>query len=204
MFITLEGCEGAGKTTLIKTLKEALETKGLRPFLTREPGGTSLGETLRHLLLDSDTPLDPMAELFLLLAARAQHMKEKIKPALERGEVVLCDRFHDSTIAYQGGGRELGLDKVERLCLLASDGLEPDLTFLLDVDPSIGLLRVKGRSLDRFEREKRAFHERVRVSFLTLAQKNKERIFLIDSSKPQEVVKQLGVNRLLTFLQEKR
>lgn len=190
MFITFEGGDGAGKSTAISRLKEFLEDQGKEVVSTREPGGVPLGEEIRNILLHSKSPVTPISELLLFLAARAQHVEEKIRPALQAQKVVLCDRFTDSTLAYQGYARGFPLEKLLPLCELASGGLVPDLTFYLDLDPEIGLQRaVKERNgHDRMEQEEKSFHNRVREGFLKLASLNPARIHQIDASKsPDEV-----------------
>lgn len=191
LFITFEGVEGCGKSSHVRRLAEALRATGHDVIETREPGGTALGRSLRALLL---TPADaspaPLAELLLYCADRAQHLAEVVRPALAAGRVVLCDRFSDSTLAYQGYGRGLDLDLVRRLDAVARDGLEPTLTFLLDCPPAAGLARAKARSgeVDRFEQESLAFHEAVRRGFHALAASNPPRYRLIDSTRPVDDV----------------
>lgn len=198
LFITLEGGEGSGKSTLIDKLETEFR-KSARPVVkTREPGGSSLGEQMRHWLLSAkgSVPISSYAELFLFLAARAQHLEEVIKPALSQGKLILCDRFNDSTIAYQGYARGLGVDLVERLCDLVCQGVMPDLTFFLDVDPKEGLRRTRkahkehasSGEVDRIESEELSFHERVREGMLKQARKYPERIVVIDASKSSDQV----------------
>lgn len=188
LFITFEGGEGAGKSTLIASLASKLKEKGLDPLITREPGGSELGKTIRSWLLDKDSlPLSKRAELLLFLADRAQHVEEKLLPALKEGKIILCDRYIDSTLAYQGYGRGLNQAELVAGCHLATGGLEPDLTFLLDLPPQVGLSRRQER--DRFEEEEIGFHERVRQGFLALA-KSRSRIHVIDATKPPKVVLQ--------------
>lgn len=192
LFITFEGGEGAGKSTLISHLDVELRNSGWQTMLTREPGGSALGEHIRLLLLNHDpkTHIAPYAELFLFLAARAQHIEEVIKPALAEGKVVLCDRFNDSTIAYQGYARALGVEAVEELCRVACGGVTPDLTFYLNLDPGKGMERAskQGRVMDRMEGEKMAFHEKVRQGFLDIAAKDRDRVVVIDANQTQEQV----------------
>src|SRR5262249_45281268 len=187
IFITFEGVEGSGKTTQLKRLGEHLRATGCTVVETREPGGTPAGVAIRSLLL-SDPPiaLAPAAELLLYLADRAQHVAERIQPALAAGEIVLCDRFSDSTIAYQGFARGLDLERVRNVDAYARAGLVPDLTFLLDVDPSIGLRRARARASasDRFEVAPLAFHERVRLGLRELAATDPERVRVIDAAAP--------------------
>src|SRR5262249_12947187 len=168
----------------------------------REPGGSSLGEKIRQLLLHQTTPIAPMAELMLFLADRSQHIEEVIKPSLLKGAVVLCDRFTDSTIAYQGLGRGLGFEKVQNLCQQIAAGLVPDLTFFLDIDPKIGLKRVKNqRQQDRMEIEKAAFHEKVRQGFLTLAQQEQQRIIVLNAARSPEEVFKVALKHIEAILQ---
>jgi len=191
LFTTFEGGEGAGKTTLIKSLKEELVEMGYATIITREPGGSVLGEKIRQLLLNQSgtVTISPMAELMLFLADRAQHIEEVIKPALKAGKIVLCDRFNDSTIAYQGVGRGLGFEKVQDFCLGVSGEVIPNLTFFLDLDPEVGLKRVKEQRVqDRMEREKALFHEKVRQGFLALAKQDSHRIVVLDASRSAESV----------------
>lgn len=185
-FISFEGGEGAGKTTLINNLKIALEQKGFEVVVAREPGGTEFGEKVRSLLLESSFKMTAQAELCLFLASRSQHIAEKLKPALDKGKVILCDRFNESSIAYQGAGRKLGMDLVSKICDTICDGFSPDLTFFLDLPPEKGLGRIEAK-YDRIESEKQSFHERVRQGYLTLAHNN-TRIVVIDASLSKEKV----------------
>jgi dTMP kinase len=190
-FITLEGGEGSGKTSLTVKLEKFLAKKGHRVVVTREPGGTKFGEHVRSLLLQhgGDVAFSSMAELCLFLSARAQHVEEVIIPALREKRVLLCDRYNDSSIAYQGIGRGLGEEMVEKFCHFASFNVNPDLTLYLDVDPEVGLKRVKKENLyERFEMEKMAFHEKVRQGFLKLARKEAGRFYIIDANKSEEEV----------------
>ena len=209
--ISFEGGDGSGKTTQLKLLEKYLSAHGQTCLGTREPGGTALGEMIRQVLLTGDvrgeakgdpSPLTPYAicpptELFLYLADRAQHVQKVIRPALASGTIVLCDRFTDSTLAYQGYGRGVDLDMLRRLNQVASPGVTPDLTFLLDCPVEVGLPRTAQRIVnqtsgkrreDRFEREKVEFHERVRAGFLELARAEPKRIVILDASRAiQEV-----------------
>lgn len=192
--ITLEGPEGAGKTVLAKRLVEELMRRGYRVRSTREPGGTHLGERLRAILLEHGgaadaAPVDPRADALLFNAARAQLVAEVIRPALNAGEVVLCARFTDSTLAYQGYGAGLPIDELRALASVATGGLAPDRTILLDVPPAIGLGRKTGASRNRFESSfDLAFHERVRAGFLDLARQEPDRFRIVDSSRRIEAV----------------
>lgn len=190
LFITFEGGEGCGKTTQIARLREHLVARGLRVEVTREPGGTPVAESIRGLLLDpANTGLSAIAELLLYEAARAQHVAEKIKPALDAGAIVLCDRFADSTTAYQGAGRALPRELVLKLHDVAVDGTWPDLTILLDVPVEEGFRRRDNeRARDRMEHEPLVFHEKVREGFLRLAQEEPRRIRLIDGSRSADEV----------------
>ncbi len=210
LFITCEGGEGSGKSTLIYKLAEELKGRGYDVLVTREPGGIPLGENIRQLLLRKDAKVEigSRAELMLFLAARSQHIEELIKPALSAGKVVLCDRFNDSTVAYQGYARGLGIDVVQRLCTFVCNGIEPDLTFFLDVDPSEGLsrtLRIHKDTagvgqVDRIEAEKLEFHQCVRQGMRRLAAQFPERIRTIDAEKPIEAVFEAAVAFLEPFL----
>ena len=195
-FVTFEGGEGAGKSTLIDKIYDILFAQKLNLVRTREPGGTILGEEVRRLLLDhSKNTMSKYAELCLFLASRAQHIKEIILPALNSNKIVLCDRFNDSTVAYQGYARDIGINKVENYCSLICENLLPNITIYLDIDPKIGLQRVKklpqkksSAILDRIEAEHISFHQKIRDGFHKIAKKNKDRFFIIDASKSQEEV----------------
>jgi len=189
-FITFEGGDGAGKTTLIDRLFSALEERGLPVLRTRAPGGTEVGQKIRDLLLHSEERPNPTSELLLFLADRADHVDKVIKPALERGEIVLCDRFNDSTLAYQGGARGFPIDKLEELCTFATGGLEPTLTLYLDLDPAIGLkrCRAKEEKADQIEGEDLAFHQRIREAFHQIGKKNPARFKMLNAEEtPEEV-----------------
>ncbi|MBP6723855.1 MAG: dTMP kinase [Halioglobus sp.] len=192
LFITVEGGEGVGKSTNIAFLEEQLKGHGLDLLVTREPGGSALGEEVRRLLLTvGDEPLDPMAELLLIFAARAQHISTCIEPALAAGRWVLCDRFTDATFAYQCGGRGLDRQVVTALEALVQGALRPDCTLLLDAPVETGMVRVRARGeLDRFELEELAFFERVRATYLELAERSGGRYRIIDASQPLEQVQQ--------------
>ncbi len=189
-FITFEGIEGSGKTTQTMRLADHLITSGLDVVLTREPGGTMLGKEIRKLLLDpAIDPMPPITELFLYFADRSEHVERLIKPSLEEGKVVVCDRFSDSTIAYQGYGRGLDLEEIITLDRIARGGLEPNLTILLDMDVSAGLERNRrADKFDRFEAEELDFHRRVRDGYLEIARKNPERIKVVDAGRGEQEV----------------
>ena len=189
-FITIEGGEGVGKTTNLGFVEDWLRSRRIDFITTREPGGTPVAEKIRTLLLDHhEEPVDPVAELLLIFAARAQHLNRVIRPALARGQWVLCDRFTDATYAYQGGGRELGLDKVALLEQFVQGELRPDLTLILDVDPAIGMDRANNRgTLDRFEVEQMTFFRRVRETYLELARRHPQRYGVVDAGRALESV----------------
>jgi dTMP kinase len=185
LFVTFEGIEGSGKSTHLAHLARHLRGRGNTVVETREPGGTRAGATVRELLLGADgIPLAPLTELFLYCADRAQHVAEVIRPELAAGRIVLCDRFSDSTIAYQGYGRGLDLPSLRAADAMARDGVAPDLTFLLDCPVEVGLGRARNRSAagDRFERETLAFHERVRAGFHALAAAEPGRFRVLDAT----------------------
>lgn len=187
LFITFEGGDGCGKTTQIKLLDEYLRSKGYKTLLTREPGSKGLGVKLREILLNYDGEVSPNAESFLFLADRAQHVDCIIKPALEEGVVVLCDRHTDSTVAYQGYGRGLDLVQIHRLNNIATSGLKPDLTIVLDVDVETSQKRV-GTEKDRMESAGIEFFERVRKGFLEIAKQEPERVKVVDSTQSIEEI----------------
>jgi len=207
-FITIEGQDGAGKTSNLAFARALLEEANVNVVVTREPGGTRLGEALRELLLNGhDLQIDPMAELLMIFAARAQHLRQQIIPALEAGNWVLCDRFTDATFAYQSGGRGLPWDHVQRLETMVQRGLRPDLTLLLDVDLETGLARSGSRDAktsDRFESEHDAFKLRVRGTYKNLARMHPQRIKIIDASSGLDTV-QRQIHEVLTlFLEQVR
>ncbi len=185
LFITLEGGEGAGKSTQLAYLRQRIEAAGIPLHVTREPGGTPLAEQIRALLLDHrDEEMAPDTELLLMFAARAQHLARLVRPALARGEWVLCDRFTDATYAYQGGGRGIGFARIAVLEDWVQGELRPDLTLLLDLPVAMGMARAGRRGeLDRFEREQRDFFERVRAAYLTRAEQEPQRFRIIDAAQ---------------------
>lgn len=195
-FITFEGPDGAGKTTQMKMLGEKLTGAGIAVSYTREPGGTRISEEIRKLLLDpANTEMVSRTEALLYAAARAQHVEEFIRSEVAIGKVVLCDRFTDSTIAYQGYGRGIDLEFLEKLNKMATMGVEPDRTFILDIDPGKGINRIiekravaTGEGKDRIELENLDFHTRVRDGFLELARRDKVRYKIIDATKTQDVI----------------
>lgn len=203
LFITVEGIEGVGKSTNMDFVHQSLLAAGMDVVLTREPGGTELGEKIRGLLLDhGNEAMTDDTELLLMFAARAQHLAQVIRPALSKGQWVLCDRFTDATYAYQGGGRGIDRGRIAALEQWVQGELRPDATLLLDAPVEVGLARAAGRGqgADRFEREQAAFFVKVRQAYLDLANRHPERYCLIDAAQPLEQVKvQLSqvVNRLI-------
>lgn len=207
-FITLEGIEGCGKTTQLQLLARRLENKGHKITVTREPGGCHIADQIRNILLDADNrAIVPLTELLLYAAARAQHVKEVIAPALEEGGIVLCDRFTDATIAYQGYGRKLDLDVINRLNELATAGIRPDLTILLDCKAATGLKRAisrinstTGAREERFELESLHFHNRVRDGYLGLAGQEPDRFVVVNAeagiSETEDAIAVAVLNRL--------
>lgn len=198
IFITIEGLDGCGKSTQLEKLAAVLRADGHDVLATREPGGTPLGDRIRSVLLDSATTgLSPWAEMALMFASRAQHLQEVILPALEKGRIVLCDRFTDSTEAYQGGGRKLGSDAVLTLHCVLCGNIQPDLTILMDSDPAASVSRARRRNRarlaaeadeNRFERESRAFFERVHNAYHAIARREAHRFFVVDARRPAEIV----------------
>jgi len=201
-FITLEGGEGVGKTTNLTFIRDYLQEHNIPVVVTREPGGTVLAEKIRHLLLDKDSEIiSEQAELLLIFAARAQHIKHVIEPALAQGEWVVCDRFTDATYAYQGGGRNMRISTIEWLENLVQGNLRPDLTVLLDAPVEIGIERARERgSFDRFELEKISFFEHVRRAYLLQAELHPERIKLIRANRPLVDVQSALIDVIRTLL----
>ncbi len=187
LFITFEGTDGCGKTTQIEILKRYLEEKGYKVVLTREPGAKGLGEKLREILLNYDGDVSSNCESFLFLADRAQHIDMLIKPAIERGEVVLCDRHTDSTVAYQGYGRGLDLDQIRMLNDIATNGVKPDMTFVFDIDIETAQKRV-GKTKDRMESAGIEFFKRVRQGYLEIAKSEPERVKVLDATQTIETI----------------
>ena len=207
MFITLEGGEGSGKTTQARRLCDWLTAQGKHVLHTREPGGTLLAERLRRLLLDhSAETIAPETEAWLILAARRQHVDHVINPALRQGMIVVCDRFSDSTIAYQGYGRGLDLRVLHTMNTWATGKLVPHLTLLFDVPVRIGLTRRRGQrsSQNRLDREATQFHEKVRGGFLTLARQEPRRMVVVDASRPLESVQQHVTTLITSWLKTRR
>lgn len=193
LFITFEGGDGCGKTTQIKLLDEYLRSRGIKTLLTREPGSKGLGVKLREILLNYDGEVSPVCESFLFLADRAQHVDCIIRPALQSGVVILCDRHTDSTVAYQGYGRGLDIEEIKSLNDIATGGLKPDLTILLDIDVQTSMERV-GKEKDRMEASGVEFFERVRQGFLEIARQEPQRVKVISSSDTIENIHSKIVN----------
>jgi dTMP kinase len=193
-FITVEGIDGAGKTTHLQWLAERFERAGRSVQVTREPGGTPLGERLRELLLTPGEKVDPFTETMLIFAARQEHLARVIRPALAAHQWVLCDRFTDATFAYQGWGRGVDSTRIEALERLVHADLQPDLTLVFDTPVNVAVSRIgRGRALDRFEQEQRPFFERVRAGYLARAKRYPQRIEVIDGNRPIATVReQLG------------
>lgn len=192
MFITFEGPEGSGKTSVANEICRKLEALGYGILRTREPGGTPIAEEIRDILLNKKNGvLDPRAEALLFAASRRQHLVEKVWPALNEGKIVICDRFLDSSLAYQGGARGLGVDNVLNINLFATEGRFPELTLLFDISPDKGLARIAknaNREVNRLDLEKMEFHKKVRQTFLDLAKTYSNRYVIIDASLPLDVV----------------
>lgn len=204
MFITLEGPEGSGKTTAVEAAVKKLEELGYSIIRTREPGGTPISEEIRNVILDKkNTMMDARTEALLYAASRRQHLVEKVWPAIKEGKIVICDRFLDSSLAYQGGARGLGIDDVLNVNLFATENTWPDLTLLFDITPEEGLKRIasnSNREVNRLDLEKLEFHHKVRDSFLLLAKRYPERFVIIDASKSRDEVANDTLNAILSRL----
>ncbi|GAW85603.1 dTMP kinase [Bathymodiolus platifrons methanotrophic gill symbiont] len=203
-FITLEGGEGVGKTTNIAYIQSLLKSENIPLVLTREPGGTALAENIRQLLLDKEQEaIAEQTELLMMFAARAQHIKHVIKPALDRGDWVLCDRFTDATYAYQGGGRNMDLSTIQWLENFVQADLRPDLTLLLDAPIELGMQRAQQRGkLDRFESEKMAFFDKVRQAYLSIAEQQPKRVKIVDATQSLDNVQSQIKQILSPFIHE--
>jgi len=193
MLITFEGIEGSGKSTQIALLYNYLKDKGFEVIKTREPGGTEFGENLRNVFLHNNVHVFPLAELFVLMAMRAQLVEELIMPALQDGKIVLCDRFTDASYAYQGYGRGIDLGIIENLNRLVTKGIRPNLTVILDCSVSEGFRRkiANGFSMDRFEKEEAAFHRKIKRSYLKLSKEDPKRFFVVDGKKQVDDIQML-------------
>jgi dTMP kinase len=206
LFIVFEGGEGAGKSVQAQMLANRLRQAGEKVVVTREPGGTRIGEQIRAITHNTENvDLDPVAEAYLMAASRAQHVRETIAPAIEDGKIVISDRFVDSSIAYQGFGRNLGAEKITALNELAVNGAKSDLVIILDVPPAIGLARLEseGKQKDRLDMQQRDFYERVRAGYLALAKNNPSRYVVVDATKPIEDVAS-SIWRIVTNILNKR
>ena len=212
MFITLEGIEGSGKTTQISRLTEFLQERGIECVMTRQPGGTEIGASIRSILLDpASAALEPMTELLLYLADRCQHIYELIRPCLNAGKTVVCDRYFDATIVYQGLARGLNVALIRKLHQILFDDLKPDITLLLDLAPEVGLKRAwqqlnsgqRSGHESRFEAEAVAFHEKVRAGYLELARREPDRIRIIDAAQSQDQVFSAISQIVASFLKQK-
>lgn len=199
LFITFEGADGCGKTTQIELLKKYLDEKGIKNIQTREPGATELGVELRKILLHYDKPVSNVAETYLYLADRAQHVEFEIKPALENGTVVLCDRYTDSTLSYQGYARKQNLETIEKLNEIATDGLKPDLTIVFDIDSLLAQKRLSGEK-DRLEKEGLEFHKALRLGYLEIAKKETKRIKVISADDTIENIHKKVVKIVSEFI----
>ena len=206
MFITVEGPEGSGKSSACKRIYEELLHRGYDVILTREPGGIPIAESIREIILNKkNTEMDARTEALLYAAARRQHLVQKVWPALKAGKIVLCDRFIDSSLAYQGGARGLGVDEVLGINLFATEGTLPDLTLLFDIEPEIGLARIaknQGREVNRLDLEGLDFHHAVRNTFLDLAHRYENRFSVIDASLSEEEVYQKALQVVLEKIKE--
>ena len=199
LFITFEGADGCGKTTQLKLLKDYLTAKGYAVILTREPGGKGLGEKIREILLNYDGKVADRCESFLFLADRAQNIETIVKPAIESGKIVLCDRHTDSSVAYQGYGRGLDIEQIKMLNNLATGGKQPDLTLVFDVDIETSMQRV-GNEKDRMESSGKEFFNRVRNGYLEMAKQEPERLKILDSTKSIDKVHKRVIEIILPYL----
>lgn len=204
LFVTFEGGEGSGKSSCLAKIAKDLQNAGYEVVITREPGGTPISEQIRNVILDkANTDMDPMTEALLYAASRRQHLVQKILPALREGKIVLCDRYLDSSLAYQGGARGLGIEKILALNQYAIDGQYPDLTLFFDLEPEVGLERIEensNREVNRLDLEKLSFHHKVRDSFLKLMGMFPDRYVRIDASKGREEVENSALEQIIKRL----
>ena len=204
MFITLEGPEGSGKTTAVKSAVAKLKELGYEVVQTREPGGTPIAEQIRNVILDkANTTMDPRTEALLYAASRRQHLVEKVWPAIKEGKIVICDRYLDSSLAYQGGARGLGVENILNVNLFATENTYPDLTLLFDIKPELGLERIAknaDREVNRLDLEKIDFHNKVRQTFLDLSKRYPDRYVIIDASKSIDEVQKATMDAILARL----
>ena len=206
LFITLEGPEGSGKTSVISVVKDQLEKLNYQVILTREPGGTPISEQIRNVILDKEnTAMDYRTEALLYAASRRQHLVEKIWPSLKEGKIVFCDRYLDSSLAYQGYARGLGFDEILKVNEYATEGPYPDLTFLFDIEPELGLERINknsNREVNRLDVEKLSFHHKVRNGYLELSKKFKDRYIVVDASLPIDQVAKIVFDEIIKRLEK--
>lgn len=205
LFISFEGNDGSGKSSAIKAVYQKLVDEGFDVVLSREPGGSKIAEKIREVILDIDnTGMDEWTEALLYAASRREHIQKTIIPSIEKGKIVLCDRFLDSSLAYQGYARGLGIDKVNQLNQFATEGLEPDLTILVCVHPEIGLERIRknSRDMDRLENETIQFHQKVYYGYQILAKESHNRIIVINGEETQDVVADNTIDVVLKFIKE--
>lgn len=204
LFVTFEGGEGSGKSSCLAKVAKDLQNAGYEVVITREPGGTPISEQIRNVILDkANTDMDPMTEALLYAASRRQHLVQKILPALREGKIVLCDRYLDSSLAYQGGARGLGIEKILALNQYAIDGQYPDLTLFFDLEPEMGLERIEensSREVNRLDLEKLSFHHKVRDSFMKLMGMFPDRYVRIDASKSREEVENSALEQIIKRL----
>ncbi|MFJ7978599.1 dTMP kinase [Peribacillus sp. JNUCC 23] len=207
IFITFEGPEGAGKTTVLHKLGEVLADVGYQMVITREPGGIPISEQIREVILNKDnTVMDGRTEALLYAAARRQHLVEKVMPALDRGVIVLCDRFIDSSLAYQGYARGLSIDEVYKMNQFAIAGVMPDLTIYFDIDPDLGLQRVHSnqeREVNRLDMEELQFHEKVREGYQIIMERFRERFYVVDAAQPLDIVVDKTMRKVIEFIKER-
>lgn len=207
LFITFEGPEGAGKTTILKMIKEQLKQDGFNVIITREPGGSEISEQIRQVILNKDnTIMDPWTEVLLYIAARRQHLVEKILPEKKNNKIIISDRFSDSTLAYQGYARNLDIDKINVIQTMIFENYQPDLTVLFDIKPEIGLERIlsrKSENLNRLDEEKIEFHQKVYNGYKKIAAKNPKRIHIIDASLKENIVFNGAYELIKDLIEEK-
>lgn len=207
LFITFEGCEGSGKTTVIEGVVKHLEDNNIKVIKTREPGGIKISEDIRNVILDiNNTKMDKITEALLYAASRRQHLVEKVIPYMNEGYVVICDRFLDSSLAYQGHARGIGIDKVYNINLSATDGILPDLTILVDVRPEVGLNRISSnnREQNRLDLEKLSFHEKVYEGYKIVEERFKDRVKTVNGEQAKEDVLKDAINVIDEFLKERK
>ena len=205
LFITFEGPDGSGKSTVAKAVSEKLKQQGYEVIHTREPGGIEIAEQIRNVILDpKNTAMDPKTEALLYAASRRQHLVEKVFPAVKENKIVICERFIDSSLAYQGFGRQLGFEDVLGINLFATESTYPDMTIYLDVDEEVGLSRLENRDFkDRLDQESIDFHHRVKKGYETVLEKFKDRIRIVDASKPLEEVIDNSLNEIVKLINDR-